>query len=90
MRNDHPLIQAMQRPNKRMLPPEMKPTLECTKEQLGNCNVGDPVQLSVSGIVQSIGDDGKVMVEVQNVEPEGPYEEAKTPQVMLTQESHSP
>lgn len=67
----------------------MPPTLECSTDSLGQVAVGQPVQLSVSGVVQSVGDDGKVMVEVQDVESEGP-DEAETPPVLTIQESHSP
>lgn len=84
---DHPLIQAMNRPNKKM----PMTAREMLSADLPDYQVGDAVELSVLGVVKS-KQDGKAVVEVQKVEEDLDDEETgeQEPLMVLPPESPAP
>lgn len=84
MNENHPLIEALNRPR-----PSHYQTITVPLE---DCGIGDAVELSILGVVKSVAKDGKYVVEVQKVEEESDDDssEQEQPEVTMTQDSHSP
>lgn len=95
MKSNHPLISALKNGPKKM-PSTMGRTLTITTADipdLKNSKVGDAVTVYVTGKVNSIHDDGRIVVEVSSVTPNAEREDddemTKKPLMVMTQESNA-